>query len=57
VTLLVNGAGVRRGHDARYPGEQVAPELAAVMKMQGAGYYRAAVEVGSLSGRVAGTSR
>ena len=48
---MATGAGVRRGHDARYPGEQVAPELAAAMKMQGAGYYRAAVEAGEPPGR------
>ena len=48
---MATGAGVRRGHDARYPGEQVAPELAAAMKVQGAGYYRAAVEAGEPPGR------
>ena len=49
---------MRRGHDARYPGRQVAgaepgnaPDLAAAMKMQGAGYYRAAVEAGEPPGR------
>jgi conjugative relaxase-like TrwC/TraI family protein len=48
---VATGAGVRRGHDARYPGDQVAPELAEAMKMQGAGYYRAAVEAGEPPGR------
>jgi hypothetical protein len=55
---LATGAGVRRGHDARYPGRQVAgtepgngPDLAAAVNMQGAGYYRAAVEAGEPPGR------